>query len=54
VLTATIQAHVTAVVGRYKGKILHWDVANEVIDDSGNLRTSVFSTVGLSRQLLGF
>jgi len=45
-LTQVIQTHVTTVMSRYKGKILHWDVANEVIDDnSGALRTSVYYNV---------
>jgi len=45
-LTSVLQNHITTVMTRYKGQILHWDVANEVIDDnSGGLRSSVFSSV---------
>jgi endo-1,4-beta-xylanase len=45
-LTSVIQTHVTTVMSRYKGKILHWDVANEVIDDNtGGLRSSVYSNL---------
>lgn len=44
-LTSAIQAHVAAVAGRYKGKIYAWDVANEVVQDGGGRRSSVFSNV---------
>jgi endo-1,4-beta-xylanase len=33
VLLKRLKDHITAVVGRYKGKIYAWDVVNEVIDD---------------------
>ncbi|MFJ6215281.1 endo-1,4-beta-xylanase [Streptomyces sp. NPDC092296] len=33
-LLSRLENHITAVVGRYKGKIYAWDVANEVIDES--------------------
>jgi endo-1,4-beta-xylanase len=33
-----VRGYITAVVGRYKGKIRSWDVANEVFNDDGTLR----------------
>ncbi|KAF3914351.1 Exoglucanase [Arthrobotrys entomopaga] len=44
-LTSVIQNHVTTVMTRYKGKVYAYDVANEVFDDNGNMRSSVFSNV---------
>ncbi|MFD3626581.1 endo-1,4-beta-xylanase [Streptomyces sp. DSM 116494] len=38
-LRAILREHITTVVGRYAGRIQQWDVANEIFDDQGNLRT---------------
>ena len=39
-LRAILREHIKTVVGRYRGHIDQWDVANEIFDDAGNLRTT--------------
>lgn len=41
-LTQVIQSHIATVMGRYRGKIFHWDVVNEVFEENGTFRNSVF------------
>ncbi|SFD54125.1 endo-1,4-beta-xylanase [Streptomyces aidingensis] len=38
-LRAILRDHIQTVVGHYAGRIQQWDVANEIFDDQGNLRT---------------
>ena len=37
-----LRDHIKAVVGRYRGRILAWDVVNEAVADDGSLRESIW------------
>lgn len=55
-LSKLLETHIKAVVGRYRGKILAWDVANEAFDEgknAGKLRSTIWYDqpgIGLSGQ----
>jgi endo-1,4-beta-xylanase len=42
ILKERMRQHITAVVGRYKGRIKGWDVVNEAFEDNGSYRNSKF------------
>ncbi|KAG8943996.1 hypothetical protein FRC04_002385 [Tulasnella sp. 424] len=44
-LTSVIQNHATTIVTRYKGKVAKYDVVNEIFNDDGTLRSSIFSNL---------
>jgi len=46
-LLKALQTHIEGEVGHYKGQIYAWDVVNEIFDDNGALRSSVWkNTIG--------
>ena len=40
VLLDRMRSHIQTVAGRYKGKVLGWDVVNEAVEEDGSLRRS--------------
>lgn len=44
-LLAFLEAHVAATVGRYRGRIVEWDVVNEAFNDDGSWRRSLWYDV---------
>ncbi|WP_248966148.1 endo-1,4-beta-xylanase [Sphaerisporangium perillae] len=43
-LRKILREHIMTEVGRYRGKIRAWDVVNEIVDDDGNRRQSIWLT----------
>jgi endo-1,4-beta-xylanase len=41
-LREILRVHIIETVRHFKGKVWHWDVVNEVIDDDGNLRDTIW------------
>ncbi len=44
-LLAFLEAHVATTVGRYRGRIVEWDVVNEAFNDDGSWRRSLWYDV---------
>ncbi|GGL11336.1 beta-xylanase [Sphaerisporangium melleum] len=43
-LRKILREHILTEVGRYRGKVRAWDVVNEVVDDDGAMRQSIWLT----------
>jgi len=44
-LTSVMQNHINTLLGRYKGQFYGWDVINEMFEENGSFRASVFYNV---------
>ena len=44
-LADVLHDHIVTVVGRYRGRVVAWDVVNEAVGDSGSLRDTIWLRV---------
>ncbi len=44
-LLAVLEQHIESVAGRYRGRVVAWDVVNEAVADDGSLRESIWLDV---------
>ncbi|KAG0128373.1 glycoside hydrolase superfamily [Tuber indicum] len=44
-LVSVVGSHVAEVVKKWKGRILHWDVLNEIFNEDGTWRSSIFYNI---------
>jgi endo-1,4-beta-xylanase len=46
-MIAILKAHITTVVGHYRGQVAYWDVVNEAVEEDGSLRDTIWlRTIG--------
>lgn len=49
-----VRDYIKATVGRYKGKVISWDVANEIFNDNGTLRSTDCPVYATFEDPIGF
>lgn len=49
-----VKDYIKAVAGRYKGKVISWDVANEIFNDNGSLRSIDCPVYATFKDPIGF
>ncbi len=50
----TVKGYIQATVGRYKGKVISWDVVNEAFNDNGTLRSEDCPVYATFKDPIGF